>query len=874
MVNGKITGIAEGEATITVKSTLDNSISASCIVTVLGKANIDIAKWDTCGVYINIDNFEAASAIIENQNTKLTVENLATELFFSKYFEAQGNIKLLGIYNGTKSDIDLTNYKIKIAQGKKQTSWNKILDLSGLTSISAQSEIVLISYNVKDSTITNCIIERNPDGLSYVRVQDGGVVDGLLDFNGDDAIGLFKNTTLIDIIGAGTASAANVSGLSTDSAVYDNGVLIQDQYCWKNSTCDSIGGNSHNYTLATNLCLLIRKADVHSGDTAVKYNKTNFVTLPTEWIGKRVLKDNTSTCHNFDYVGTFDYGNYYAQYDTIISEFTLPAVEEDGTYKITIHQLDTLSCTNLKIVVKDENGKEAYEVFKIPIMVSEDTLTNSILFTKEGKDCATCDVVVLANKTLTAAGTRTNRNVKVYEGGKLSIPSGTTYNLNSLSLRQTNNIMSYLSLGGTLNLSGDSSLYYDLYTDPSDWRWIALPGTFDIRNITLSNGKSAGSHRVDYWFKIYDGGKRAREQRNGWISVSNNKVFTPGEGFIFGSAGDGTVKKEYRFKFSNDLLDDEMSNKTIAWDSLKSWGCADSELRPNHKGWNLIGNPFMTLLNTEIYQPIRIGHLIKDMSTGSWNGQWLVDPTETDERLRYIIVKAAPGEPTDDGSYRQELLDEVVLKPFQCFFIQLGGTTETTHDITMKASSKRSIIRRMPAYDEEPNEELFLRVYVGEEKTGMFISNKFSEEYEPGDDFESRRAIYQNIGGYKLLYSAINDSIIENGVSVTSPSGLLRLDDKVIKDNFEEIFALYNDTWYDLLHGDEVEIEGGFKLYAKRKIKENVATDIENVVTDENLQIYDMLGRCIGTTDSPTNAKLQNGIYVLKNNSGIVKIIK
>ena len=130
---------------------------------------------------------------------------------------------------------------------------------------------------------------------------------------------------------------------------------------------------------------------------------------------------------------------------------------------------------------------------------------------------------------------------------------------------------------------------------------------------------------------------------------------------------------------------------------------------------------------------------------------------------------------------------------------------------------------------ENVEKEQFLRIYVGNEKTGMFISNKFSDEYEPGDDFESRRPIYQSIGGYKLLYSAINDSIIENGVQIHSNGGKVTLDPKVKTDKFEQIYILYNNEWYDLLHGDEPEVSGDFILYGKRKVQEDIPTDIGNI---------------------------------------------
>lgn len=130
---------------------------------------------------------------------------------------------------------------------------------------------------------------------------------------------------------------------------------------------------------------------------------------------------------------------------------------------------------------------------------------------------------------------------------------------------------------------------------------------------------------------------------------------------------------------------------------------------------------------------------------------------------------------------------------------------------------------------DEKDEELFLRIKIGNKKTGCFISNQFNEDYEPGDDLESRYAYYQLINGYKLLYSAINDSIIENGIRIHSLGGKVTIDPKVKTEKFEWIYILYNNEWYDLLHGDEPEVNDDFILYGKRKIGEDIPTDIGNI---------------------------------------------
>lgn len=875
--NGLVTAIAEGTTTITC-TTHDGSFTAICAVNVLGKPIIDIARWDTNAVYIDIDNFNAVTGVLENQNTQAEInQHYADSLFFSKYFEAASNVKLLAIYNGTDHDIDIADYGYaKATNGGAFTTtlfsaFVRTDEEPFNTLIESNHELILIAYHdddKSDSVIIKCAQDNIHSGYeNYVRISSPAI-----DFNGDDAVALVNpQGNFIDLIGAGTKTGGGVKGTDfrscnkSGASGGDCDGFMDNPGGWFSNDGINLHTNDSNYALATNRCLLVRKKRVTSGLDAVEKNTTTFVTLGGlygEWRGIQMPGGSPNTadgegtrnsCNGFDDVGTFDYNDYYIDYDTIVSEQELSAKEEDGTYKIEISQLDTLSCTNLKVIVKDETGHSAYDVFKIPIMVAEDTNTKSELFRKEKGDCPTCDVVIMHNAKLTVDSTMTSRNVKVYEGSILNVKSEQTYTLTSLSLRKTDDTNPYLTLNGNISLAGDSSFYLDIYTDPSEWRWLVLPDTFDIRNITLSNGKHVNFNE-DYLIKTYSGYIRATQQKNGWTPVTSNKVFMPGEGFIFGIAGDGTIKKEFRFKFANNILTKEKANKTLDWTSLQSWGCNDSELRPNHKGWNLVGNAFLDKLTTEIYDPIGIGRLVHS-DTDPWDGKWDIEPGSTG-KLRYRVIHERNSAGEDGNGYSSELLDDVQLEPFSTFFIQLGGNEETRQTILLKTEKRRNMMRRMIETVDE-DDELFLRVFVGNKKTGMFISNKFTEDYEPGDDLESRQSIYQNIGGYKLLYSAINDSIIENGVLVNSPAGHLYLDPKVNIDKFEEINIFYNNNWYDLLHGQTVDIEAGsFILQAKRKqndIPTNINTikstnglykfsDGKNIYINKNGEIYNVLG--------------------------------
>ena len=114
-------------------------------------------------------------------------EPVGSELFISEYVESfKGNNKYVEIYNPTSEVIDLSGYSLKMnTNGKKEGE-----------------EIVWTSIHNKAFTGTiepgHVVVFANNQAVNYA----GTVVKcSAMTFNGDDAIGLFKGETLIDLMG-------------------------------------------------------------------------------------------------------------------------------------------------------------------------------------------------------------------------------------------------------------------------------------------------------------------------------------------------------------------------------------------------------------------------------------------------------------------------------------------------------------------------------------------------------------------------------------------------------------------------------------------------------------------------------------------------
>ena len=269
---------------------------------------------------------------------------------------------------------------------------------------------------------------------------------------------------------------------------------------------------------------------------------------------------------------------------------------------INIPRMDTLACKGLKIIAKDEEGNVlTTKEYRVPILVTSNATTADNIFFRFGGDtCKTCDVVVRDNATLTkAADDAANdkpqvRDIKIYEGASLVVPSGRNYTVNSLSLRRKEDAVSTVDVAGTLTFSNTSGkpVYLDLRINAENWHWFTLPYDCAIADVTWSNGQPA-KYGTEWFLMYYDGETRAATQTTGnnWKPYTGQTI-EAGKRYIVDIAGDANHPKyayELRFPMAKEVITDDATNKNV---EVYAYG-AGTDARPNHKGWNLVGNPYL-----------------------------------------------------------------------------------------------------------------------------------------------------------------------------------------------------------------------------------------------------------------------------------------
>ncbi|BAO56277.1 endonuclease [Nonlabens marinus] len=168
-------------------------------------ANTDPTNTGSIVSGISDDPNDIANVDTDNdgQPDDVTVTNLpfqgtglnADELFISEYVEGTSFNKAIEIANFTGSPVDLSAYSLQ-KDGNGSGNWQNNTPLSGTL---ATGQVFVIANSQADQALQD---------KSDVLAGNGAA----LDYNGNDPVGLFKNGTLIDIVGTFGAGSNVVFG--------------------------------------------------------------------------------------------------------------------------------------------------------------------------------------------------------------------------------------------------------------------------------------------------------------------------------------------------------------------------------------------------------------------------------------------------------------------------------------------------------------------------------------------------------------------------------------------------------------------------------------------------------------------------------------
>lgn len=252
----------------------------------------------------------------------------ASDLFISEYIEGSQSNTAIEIANFTGGSVDLSAYSIR-KQSNGSGSWQNEYFLSGNL---ADGSVFVIGHSNASSSITN--------------IADALVNGGVMDFSGNDPIGLFKNGVLIDIVGTFNGGRGN---FGRNTTLVRKSSVTSPNTTYTTSEWDAYGSNTFSF-LGT-----------HSyGSGARLVASSVIITEVTAWpnpfeqkltIRIETLKESQLEAHLFNMMGQ--------KVKTILPASELFA----GTKEITVPTGDLPAGIYLVTVIAD-NQKKVIRVVK------------------------------------------------------------------------------------------------------------------------------------------------------------------------------------------------------------------------------------------------------------------------------------------------------------------------------------------------------------------------------------------------------------------------------------------------------------------------------------------------------------------------------
>ena len=369
-------------------------------------------------------------------------------------------------------------------------------------------------------------------------------------------------------------------------------------------------------------------------------------------------------------------------------------------------------------------------------------------------------------------------------GGISEIYNGSTYTTNKYGVPQ-------LSLKGTLGKTV-TTMDYVMRVNLDQMYSLTVPYDVQLADIKYWDGTNIVLGE-ELYVSAYDGAARAQN-----LGANNNWVYETDFATKFGSAtlkagvgytisaqpqtsGDNYAILRLPMK-SNIASGNTEAAKSVA---VTAHG-ADAAIADNHKGWNLVGNPYMASIEGADDNHLVLGYL-KETGTGPW--EWV------EKAYRYVTI------PSDDGTYYwQQKFTDAVLPPFKNFFVQIGTTGDLQFDlVTRQSMPARST---QAAIEKEVEFEILMSNNARQDNTGFLISEEYSPAYEINADLEKMigsMSVYTIYGGYKLAYNALSPSEAKEWI----PMGYIvpkvgeytfKLDERAAVEDIIHIYLMDNET--------------------------------------------------------------------------------
>jgi hypothetical protein len=376
-------------------------------------------------------------------------------------------------------------------------------------------------------------------------------------------------------------------------------------------------------------------------------------------------------------------------------------VNDNMTGAIAVEfQNNAFTTTNNVVTIGNHNGLNIDFLEPVVITVTGTKNCSEVSMTAES------NVILECNSTLNVGAQREMNQLTINPGAKLNLSN--TVTVNDIVLKADDSNSFSAKLGSCMTVNG--TLTFEKTMLDSKWYFLSFPCDVNVSDISMVGG---GTLDTDFFILTYDGANRAINGAvNNWSHVTSGAL---------------TAKKGYAYGLKTGLGTKTLSfalNKTIAeceTDATVPTTFYDGSLGANHKGWNLIGQPYISK-----FAGSNVG--INYLTT--WNGSTYVGKAKN-------LVSS--------------------INPFEAFFVQVGNTAPISF-----ALSGRQAVRSVVQQDLQQSLQLNMTNVSGTDFSTLIFDNELSSDYEIGQDLEkwitttiAKPQIYTVLNNVKYAYNAL-----------------------------------------------------------------------------------------------------------------------
>ena len=541
------------------------------------------------------------------------------------------------------------------------------------------------------------------------------------------------------------------------SAQYDNYYSTNPGlYEWTPTTIDletyvltNVERTGKQINISTNAAFGLHTADVATSEVRFLSIQGTYTTLAAQVVEWK--KNSVVVMYNGDPAQTASVSvNGGAAQTTTLSS----AQKDIAVYELPATGLAANPGKMLKIVIGSEKL-----LLSIPYIISESKVDKNILsgtnVTERQEVAKVSDLVILKGGTLTADGAKTNsykfRNVTVYGGGKLVIPSDKGFGVSTLTLRiggvTEEGNYDYVYPEFELNINYDKAftntsavINLDYVTTKSQYYTFVAPFAVETKDIKYpvdvygSNVEAA--NRGSFEFQYYDGAARAAGEK-GWKVVeedpTDGATLTAHQGYTFYgmpkkvSVNGGTSTRQ---KFGIHRIPMSVTAANVMTHENTDQTTMVSAYPSQHNinaGWNLIGNPYMSTITGLNNESIQTGTIV--LVDDRW--QWSAEGTQAN---RFIVF------PSNDGEwYYTSQATNAELPAFKNFFVQIGNENATDLSIP-RNTSQAQLLAPIRHTDEEVEHDIEMAIVLEKDEAhsdqmDFLINDAYGAGFDYNADF-------------------------------------------------------------------------------------------------------------------------------------------